>query len=161
VRLVTGKGDKRERWVQRRDSRMSSEGQMIWNIKIDWEDHPFIASRITYWWVHDSPDLASCHYDSHSLEQHPLLMSQVSSSHFSIISYFSPWWVTVFHFITHFLSNFIIWFVMLFQEWTGWDWSRSDDTIQNAVIRLLSLDPCWKRARIWSDASEQDSHDSD
>jgi len=50
----------------------------------------------------------------------PLLIeSSHRSSHLSIFYLIFPWWVTVFHFITHFW--FIIWFVMLFWKGTFWN----------------------------------------
>ena len=94
-------------------SRMSSEGWMIWSIKIGWAASSLIASSLTLLmilWIFLTPLILIrhlTHHDSHTaLRQYPLL---IESSHWIKSSFhlypIFPWWVTVFCFITHFLSD--------------------------------------------------------
>jgi len=111
--LVTGKGDARERQVQRRAKQNESEGQRIWSIKIGCATSSIITSSFTLLmilWTFLTPLILIwqlTHYDSHSLEavSHSSSSQVIGSSYLSIYILFFPWWVTVFCFITHFLSD--------------------------------------------------------
>jgi len=118
-REIRGRGECREEL-----SGMSSEGQRIWNIKIDWEASSFITSRITLLmilWTH--PNLAS---DSLWLTQPwesiPLL---IESSHWIKSSFhFYPNFPMMSHCVSFYYSFsfwFVIWFAMLFWNGTFWN----------------------------------------
>ena len=69
-------------------SGMGSEGQRIWNIKIDWEASSFLASRTTFYRQFLIQHLT--HYDSHSLDavSHSSLIQVIYQVIFPFISYF-------------------------------------------------------------------------
>ena len=57
--LVTGMGEARGGECREGLSGMSSEGQRIWNIKIDWAASSFIASSFTFLMIYGTTHLNS------------------------------------------------------------------------------------------------------
>src|SRR5882724_10377426 len=80
-------------------SGMGSEGQRIWNIKIDWEASSFLASRTTFYRQFLIQHLT--HYDSHSL---------VAVSHFSLSQVINQ---VIFPFISYFSHDESLCFILL------------------------------------------------
>ena len=108
---------------------MSSEGWRIWSHQ-DWLCN-IIDQHIKFYPSDDFMDISdTTHPNSaidslwltHSLEavSHSSSSQVIGSSHLSIYILFFPWWVTVFHFIIHFLSDLSFEFVMLFYDGTFW-----------------------------------------